>query len=106
MLSGPFDPGASPVSLTWKASQVAHALGFRSTDAFHKVRPGLEQSFGFPIKLPGLNAWSIAAVTHWVRTNGNTAAVIPVQLSETDISPDLAGVVVSLEERYGRGRAA
>lgn len=106
MQNGSVDPGATPVSLTWKAGQVAHALGFRSTDAFHKQRPALEQSFGFPAKLPGLNAWSIAAVTHWVKTNGNRYQSDEPGLGDDHAPADLAGVVVSLEQRYARGRAA
>lgn len=106
MQNGSVDPGATPVPLTWKASQVAHALGFRSTDAFQKLRPQLEQSFGFPSKLPGLNAWSIAAVTHWVRTNGNRYHSDEPTITDQVAPAELAGVVVSLEQRYARGKAA
>lgn len=52
-----------PSRLVWSAGQVAHAIGL-SEETFRRQR--LEREHRFPAKLPGLNAWSIAAVTGWV----------------------------------------
>jgi len=40
-------------------------------ETFSRKRPELEQA-GFPPKLPGINGWSLACVTTWIESNGQT----------------------------------
>lgn len=56
--------GATAQRLTWSKGEVCFALGV-SEGTFDKKRDELAKA-GFPPKLPGLNAWSIAAVMDWV----------------------------------------
>ena len=68
--------GVVEIRPTLKGEEVAHALGMRSVASFYKRRPLLEKS-SFPAKLPGLNAWSRAAVERWIDGNGEPQAVEP-----------------------------
>lgn len=93
----------TPQLLVWTAGQVAFAIGLRSETAFFKRQAELE-THGFPRKLPGLNAWSIAAVKAWVLANGDQApapmpaAVDPVS-AELEARYALPQNVVRLERR-------
>lgn len=80
------------------AGQVAHLIGM-SEDGFRKKRQPLERS-GFPPRLPGLNKWSLAAVTRWVETNGQNSEPAPEQRTGS-----IANEASALEARYaGAGR--
>lgn len=54
--------------LTWNKAQVCDALGI--SEATFALKRGELAKAGFPDRIPGLNAWSIAAVTDWVRHSG------------------------------------
>lgn len=53
-----------------KAADVAGLLRM-AVQNFYNRRHALEAN-GFPKKLPGMNAWSRAAVLRWIETNGQT----------------------------------
>ena len=55
------------------ASEISRLLGRRDPDYFYRVRPKLEAA-GFPSKLPGVAAWSRAAVERWIDGNGDPDA--------------------------------
>lgn len=67
----PAPQGVVETRPTMKAEEVARALGMRSAASFYNRRGVLEKA-GFPARLPGLNAWSRAAVLRWIATNGET----------------------------------
>lgn len=76
------------------AAAVARLLGYAAAEYFYRRRPALER-LGFPPKLPGVNAWSSAAVLRWIETNGETyLPAAPPAPSET------AGRITRLERRF------
>lgn len=58
------------------AVEISRLLGRRDPNFFYSVRPKLEAA-GFPRKLPGIAAWSRAAVERWIDGNGEPDAVEP-----------------------------
>ncbi len=92
-----FDPISIPRNLTWTAGQVAQALGI-SEEGFRKKRAELEQSFGFPGKLPGFNKWSQWAVIDWINSNGNTYRPQAPAIPGDD--PEIEQLVSDLEADY------
>lgn len=91
------DRGATARKLTWAKAELAYALGI-GEKTFDKKREALEAA-GFPRRLPGLNAWSIAAVTRWVAANGRTEAV-PVPADKAVPEP-LITIAGELNRLYG-----
>lgn len=94
-MGGPLNiDGATATRLTWNKAEVAHALGC-SAPTFDKKRLELEQRFGFPKKIPGINAWSIAAVSDWTAHAGGYTPF------NERITGPAGAAMVELELEYG-----
>jgi predicted DNA-binding transcriptional regulator AlpA len=64
-----FATQSQPLVIT--AGQVAHLLNI-SEPTFRQRLKALA-TVDFPPKLPGLNGWSLPAVTRWIETSGRTS---------------------------------
>lgn len=87
--------------LTWSRADVCNALGI-SEQTFTTKSVELTRA-GFPAKLPGMNAWSIAAVRDWVAHSGGgytpfaERGAAPLVING---DPEIEGLVIALEDRY------
>ncbi len=90
-------PENLPVRMTWSTSSVCHALGV-TQETFTQKRKDLEAA-GFPSKLPGINAYSIAAVKDWIRTSGGQYSGA-ARLSIPNDDPEIDAAVAELERAY------
>jgi hypothetical protein len=90
-------PENLPLRMTWSTSHVCHALGV-TQETFAKKRKELEAA-GFPRKLPGINAYSIAAVKDWITTSAGQysgAARLAIPAADAEID----AIVAELEGAY------
>lgn len=92
-----FDGIAIPQRLTWSAGNVAQAMGI-SEPRFRKLRPKLEESFGFPRKLPGLNLWPQWAVIDWINHSAGTYRPHGGAIADGD--PEIDAIVGELEQHF------
>ncbi len=93
---------SSPAVLT--AAGVARLLNL--TDGYFRNRRAELEAFGFPKKLPGLNAWSKAAVMRWIATNGETylPGKAEAQIGAADERLEISVATRALEDEYAGGR--
>jgi hypothetical protein len=95
-------PPPAVACLTWSTAHVCHALGITAA-TFMRQRAVLAAA-GFPGKLPGLNAFSAAAVTHWINSGGLTYAPLAGTIPDGD--PEIEAIVSALERDYGGNSVA
>lgn len=92
--------------LTWTTAEVCRQLGL-SDETFRLKREELERA-GFPRKLPGINAYAIAAVTDWVAHSGGRYTPF-AERRPTIAGPQLtiaARLADELDAEYGGREAA
>lgn len=94
--------GATARRLTYSKTEVCEALGC-SEATFDKKRAELEKGFGFPPRVPGFNAWPIAAIEDWIAHSGGLYT--PFAERQAPVAAHDGNASVELDSLYGRPAA-